>query len=363
VASVDRFCPQLQRYACQVATELRATFSGVGIRLALGVLVWAALYVANEWFWDALFFDWLGLAASTQWVAAAHFFLYDLIKILLLVAGITFAVTYLQSYVSVEKTREWLSGRREGVSHLMAAFLGVVTPFCSCSSVPLFIGFLRGGVPLGVTMTFLISSPLISEVAVVLLAVYFGWQVAALYVVAGVTIAVFSGWLIERLNLTRYVEPIATRSLSINQVSAVSAKPSANLRLATSWAEATKLVRSIFPYLIAGLAVGALIHGWVPQNAVTSVAGVDNPLAVPMMVLLGIPLYGGAASVLPLIEVLHAAAVPIGTLLALLMSVIALSLPELILLKRVLKTRLLVIFVGIVAAGIVAIGYLFNIFA
>ena len=329
-------------------------------QLSLGVLVWVALYIANEWFWDALFFDWFGLSASAPVVASLHFFFYDLIKILLLVAGITFAVTYLQSYVSVEKTREWLSGKREGVSYLMAAFLGVVTPFCSCSSVPLFIGFLRGGVPLGVTMTFLISSPLISEVAVVLLAAFFGWQIAALYVVAGVVIAVFSGWLIERLNLTRFIEPIATRSLSINQVSTVAIRPSLGLRIDTAKAEAAKLVRSIFPYLLAGLAVGAAIHGWVPQDAVTSVAGVYNPLAVPMMVLLGLPLCGGAASVLPLIEVLHAAAVPMGTLLALLMSVIALSLPELILLKRVLKTQLLLIFVAIVAAGIITIGYLFN---
>lgn len=322
--------------------------------------MWVGLFALNEWFWDQLFFGWLRLDASQPWVGAIHFFSYDMVKILLLASGITYLVTFLQSYVSVEQTKKWLTGKREGVSHLLAAVLGVVTPFCSCSSVPLFIGFLRGGVPLGVTVTFLVASPLVSEVAVVLLAVYFGFEVAVLYVLAGMSIAIFAGWLIERLKLTRFVEPIATRSLNISVSSGVMQKPSLSLRLETARSESGKLTKSILPYLVVGLAIGAAMHGFVPEDFVREIAGANNILAVPMMVLLGVPLYGGAAAVLPLIEALSAASVPLGTLLALMMSVIALSIPELVLLRRVLKPQLLAIFVGVVAGGIIAIGYLFN---
>lgn len=330
-------------------------------RLVVLPIAWIALYAANEWFWNALFFDWLQLDPVNGFVAAGHFFAYDFIKIVLLVVGITFLVTVLQSFVSVEKTKKWLSGKGEGVGHLLAASLGVITPFCSCSSVPLFIGFLRGGIPLGVTMTFLIASPLISEVAVVLLGMFFGWHVAALYVLAGFIVAVVSGWLIQRLKLERWVEPFVTKKLQIaNAQGLVEIKPTLQERITEAIEESSSLVKTLLPYLAIGLAVGAILHGWVPSDVIAAVAGRENIFAVPLVVLMGIPLYGGAASVLPLIEVLAGAGIPIGTLLALMMSVIGLSLPEMILLKKVLKPQLLFIFIGIIAAAIILIGYLFN---
>jgi uncharacterized protein len=338
--------------------QVRAT---PGLKLAIWPALWVGAYAVNEWFWSALFFDWLSLDENEPFAKAAHFFSYDLVKILLLVVGVTFLVTLLQSFISVEQTKAWLTGKREGVGHVFAAALGVVTPFCSCSSVPLFIGFLRGGIPLGITMTFLIASPLVSEIAFVLLLIYFGWQIAFLYVIAGFAIAIFSGWLIQRLKLEHLIEPIVTKSLNLS-VSAAgeSAKPGLSLRVATAEAESVSIAKTLLPYLLVGLGIGAFLHGWVPAELIASVAGGANWLAVPLVVLFGIPLYGGGASVLPLIQVLDAAGVGVGTLLALMMSVIALSLPELILLKRVLKPKLLVIFVAIVAASIIAIGYLFN---
>lgn len=330
-------------------------------RISLFAVAWVALYVFNEWFWNALFFQWLGLNPAEGWVAASNFFIYDFIKIVLLVMGITFVVTVLQSFISVEKTQKWLSGKGEGVGHLLAASLGVITPFCSCSSVPLFIGFLRGGIPLGVTMTFLIASPLISEVAVVLLGTFFGWHVALLYVLAGFVVAIFSGWLIQRLKLERWVEPFVTKTMQItNAQGLIEVKPTLQERITEGIEESKDLVKTLLPYLAIGLAVGAVLHGWVPSEAIAAVAGKENIFAVPLVVILGIPLYGGAASVLPLIEVLASAGIPIGTLLALMMSVIGLSLPEMILLKKVLKPQLLIIFIGIIAVSITLIGYFFN---
>lgn len=342
-------------------TLLERTDANTTRRLVVYPLVWIALYSFNEWFWNALFFEWLSLDPLNGWVAASHFFIYDFIKIVLLVTGITFLVTVLQSFISVEKTKSWLSGKGEGIGHVLAAALGVITPFCSCSSVPLFIGFLRGGIPLGVTMTFLIASPLISEVAVVLLGMYFGWGVAALYVAAGFVVAVVSGWLIQRLKLEKWVEPFVTKTLAITNAGGfVETKPTLGERITEGVHESKDLVRTLLPYLAIGLAVGAVLHGWVPSEIIASVAGRENVLAVPMVVLLGIPLYGGAASVLPLVQVLASAGVPVGTLLAFMMAVIGLSLPELILLKKVLKPQLLLVFIGIIAVAIIGIGYLFN---
>lgn len=332
--------------------------------IGLGALAWTAVFIANEFFWDYLFFDLFAADPAGGLATAAHFFFYDLVKIVLLLLGITFVVTFLQSFISVAKTQEWLTGKKEGVGHMLAAVLGVVTPFCSCSSVPLFIGFVRAGIPLGITMTFLVASPLVSEIAFVLLFVYFGWQVALFYLAAGFVIAVFSGWLIQRLKLEGWLEPFVTRSLAVSAAGAQGTRGSMSqglsLRVSLARAEATSVLRSVLPYLVAGLLVGAGIHGWVPDEAIRAVAGSDNWFAVPLMVLIGIPLYGGAASVLPLVQTLAASGVPVGTLLALMMSVIALSLPEMILLKRVMQLKLLATFIAIVAVSIIAVGYLLN---
>jgi uncharacterized membrane protein YraQ (UPF0718 family) len=236
----------------------------------------------------------------------------------------------------------------------------VATPFCSCSAVPAFIGFLAAGVPLGVTMSFLIASPMVNEVAIVLLYGLFGWQIAALYVGAGLTIAIVAGVIIGRLDLERWVEPFVFQTTIRGQT----LDPSRGLtwpnRFAMGRHEVQTITRKIWPYLLVGIGIGAAIHGWVPEQFFVDFAGPDNPLAVPVAALIGIPLYSNAAGILPLVEALNAKGLATGTVLAFMMSVVALSLPEMILLRRVLKPRLLTTFVAVVGAGIVAVGYLFN---
>ena len=325
--------------------------------LALALLVGAIKALAPLW-------DWLlggvaGLDLHARLGESVRFFFYDATKIALLLAVIVFAVALLRSFMSVERTRALLGGRREGVGNAMAAGLGVATPFCSCSAVPAFIGFVSAGVPLGVTLSFLIASPLVNEVAVVLLFGLFGFGVAALYVVSGLTIAIVAGVVLGRMGLERYVEPFVYETHMPAGVD-----PAAGLSWADRVAYARGEVRSIlgrvWPYLLAGIALGAVIHGWVPQDALARVAGSDNPLAVPAAVLIGVPLYSNAAGVLPLIEALHAKGVAMGTLLAFMMAVVALSLPEMVLLRRVLKVRLIAIWAATVAVSITAVGFLFN---
>lgn len=329
--------------------------------LGLRVVIWTAVFTINEIIWDRIFFNILKLSADDRLVAAAHFFVYDLIKILLLSSGITFVMTFLQTFISVERTRMWLSGKNESWGHFLAASLGVVTPFCTCSSVPMFIAFIRGGIPLGITMTFLVSSPLVSEVAFILLLSYLGWKVAFLYLISGVSISIFAGWVISRLKLEKWIDKSVTRSIGFNVInSAESVIPTLQQRITKADDESVKLVKSLFWYLTIGLAVAAGIHGWVPVELIQNIAGSGQWFAVPLLVLLGMPLYGGAVSVLPLVEVLHTAGVPIGTLLALMMSVIGLSLPEVILIRKVLQPKLIAVFVAIVGSGIILTGYLFN---
>jgi hypothetical protein len=317
-------------------------------------------YSINRPLWKWVVFDTAGLDPDTRLGAAAEFFVYDTTKILLLLVGIIFAVTVLRSFMSVERTRALLGGRRERVGNVAAAGLGVATPFCSCSAVPGFIGFLAAGVPLGVTMSFLIASPMVNEVAIVLLYGLFGWQVAALYVTAGLLIAVIAGWVIGRLHLERWVEPFVFETTLSGRSADSSVGPSWSDRFAMARGEVKNILGRIWPYLLVGIGVGAVIHGWVPDDFFARVAGSGNPLAVPIAVVLGIPLYSNAAGILPLVEALHAKGLAIGTVLAFMMSVVALSLPEMILLRRVLKPRLLATFVGVVGVGILMVGFLFN---
>ena len=327
--------------------------------LAAGTLVWVAAIKALAPAWDWLLSDVAGVDLHSRVGESLRFFVYDSTKIALLLAGIVFAVSVLRSFMSVERTRALLGGRREGVGNAMAATLGVATPFCSCSAVPAFIGFVSAGVPLGVTLSFLIASPMVNEVAVVLLFGLFGFGVAALYVASGLSIAIVAGVVLGRLHLERYVEPFVFETHM-----PVCADPAAGLRWADRLAYARGEVRSIlgkvWPYLLAGIALGAVIHGWVPADALASLAGSGNPLAVPAAVLMGVPLYSNAAGVLPLIEALHAKGVAMGTLLAFMMAVVALSAPEMILLRRVLKVRLIAIWALTVAVSITCVGLLFN---
>ncbi|MDT7919975.1 MAG: permease [Meiothermus sp.] len=330
------------------------------IGLGLAALAWVVLYRSILPFWDWVVYQVLGLAAETRLGEAVHFFLYDTSKILLLLCAIIFVVAVIRSFFSVERTRALLGGRRLGVGNLLAAVLGVVTPFCSCSAVPAFIGFVSAGVPLGITLTFLIASPMVNEVALVLLYGLFGWQIAALYLVSGLTLAVVAGLVLGRMGLERYVEPFVYQT----KVGKTSLDPALGLsweqRFEVGLAEVRNILGKIWPYLLLGIGLGAVIHGWVPADLFVRYAGANNPLAVPVAVLLGIPLYSNAAGILPLIEVLYQKGIPMGTLLSFMMAVVALSLPEMILLRRVLKPRLIVIWVSVVGMGIILTGYLFN---
>ena len=323
-------------------------------------VAWAGLYGLDEHAWTWLYGTILGWDLTTGWGSIIHFFSYDTIKIVLLLTGIIFAVTVLRSFASIERTRALLGGRREGIGNVLAASLGVVTPFCSCSAVPAFIGFVASGVPLGVTMSFLIASPLVNEVAIALLLGLFGIGPTLLYVGAGLVIAIVAGLVIGRLRLEGQVEAFVYQTTLRGQVIDSTAGLTWEDRIAMGREEVASILRRIWPYLLVGIGLGALIHGWAPADFFARHAGADNPFAVLVAVAIGVPLYSNAAGILPLVDALYAKGMPMGTLLAFMMATVALSLPEMILLRRVLKPRLIATFAGVTAAGIVAVGYLFN---
>ncbi|MEJ2288894.1 MAG: permease [Deinococcales bacterium] len=329
-------------------------------RLALAAAVWAGLYLLKGPFADGLTYRVLGLVPASRLADAVHFFLFDVVKIVLLLVGIIFVVTVVRSFFSVERTRALLGGRREGAGNVLAAGLGVVTPFCSCSAVPAFIGFVAAGVPLGVTLSFLIASPMVNEIALVMLFGMFGWGIAALYLVSGLALAVVAGMVLGRLRLERWVEPFVFETRLGGQALDPSRQLTWHERVQMGVEEVGSILGKIWPYLLVGIGLGAAIHGWVPQSFFLRYAGPGQPLAVPVAVVLGIPLYSNAAGILPLVEALHAKGLAMGTTLAFMMAVVALSLPEMIILRRVLKPRLIGLYVAVVGAGILATGFLFN---
>ena len=323
-------------------------------------VAWWVLYRVNGPFWDWFFYDLLGLDPESRLGSGLHFFFYDTVKIALLLTGIIFVVTVARSFMSVERTRALLGGKREGVGNVLAAGLGVITPFCSCSAVPAFIGFVAAGVPVGVTMSFLIASPLVNEVAIALLLGLFGVGPTVLYVAAGLTIAVVAGLVLGRIRPERWIDPFVFETRLHGQVIDTTAGLTWDDRTQIGVEEVRTILRRIWPFLLVGIGLGAVIHGWAPEDFFATYAGADNPLGVLVAVVLGIPLYSNAAGILPLVDALYAKGLPMGTLLAFMMAVVALSLPEVILLRRVLKPPLIAAFVGITAVGIVAVGYLFN---
>jgi len=302
-------------------------------------------------------FDVLKLAESSYAAHALHFFIMDVFKIFVLLAFVITLVTYIRSYFSAVRTRKLLAERKHW-GHLLAAALGIVTPFCSCSAVPMFIGFLEGGVPLGVTMTFLIASPSINEIAIALLFGLFGWKITSIYIGSGLVIAIAGGLLIDKLKMERYVEDYVWKIKFDNVADVV--VPSQHERIVQSLAHMRLILSKIWIYVIIGIGVGALIHGYVPENWIGEHLGIARWWSVPLAVAIGVPLYGNAGSTLPAIQALITKGVPIGTALALMMSITAISLPELILLRRVLKPALLATFVAIVAVAIVIVGLIFN---
>lgn len=325
--------------------------------VTIGVAFWAVVY--HYWlpFIVWLFHDVLNVP-DTRWASALEFFVYDSVKVLLLLTLVVFGVGLVRSFFSPQRTRSLLRGRRETTGNVMAAGLGIVTPFCSCSAVPLFIGFVEAGIPLGVTFSFLIAAPMVNEIALVLLYGLFGWEVAALYLVTGLIIAIVAGWVIGRLRMDRYVEDW------VREIRMGDAEDAQELdwpgRVSHAWQAVKDIVGKVWPYVLAGIAVGAIIHGYVPENFMASVMGADAWWSVPLAVLFGIPMYSNAAGIIPIVEALLEKGAALGTVLAFMMAVIALSLPETIILKKVLKWQLIAVFLGVVGAGIMFVGFLFN---
>jgi len=322
-------------------------------------LAWVLLYLLNERLWPVLLGDWLGLDLTGRAGESLAFFFYDTVKIMLLLVGLIFVVGMARTTLSPERVRDVLAGRGLLVGLVLAALLGAVTPFCSCSSIPLFIGFVAAGVPLSITLSFLIASPLINEVAVVMLGGTFGWGVTAVYVVAGLVLAIAAGWVLSRFDLDRWVEPFVF-STPVAALSAEGGSPTLAARIEAARAETRDIVGKVWPYVLVGVGLGALIHGWVPADFFARYAGADNPFAVVVATVAGIPLYANAAGVIPLAEALWVKGVALGTVMAFMMSVVALSIPSLVMLRRVLRMPLLSLFTAIIAVGIVVVGLLLN---
>jgi uncharacterized membrane protein YraQ (UPF0718 family) len=323
-------------------------------------VLWWVLYRVNRSMWDTVVYDLAGLDPHSRLGSGVHFFFYDTVKIILLLVGVIFVVTVLRSFMSIERSRALLGGKRQGVGNVMAAGLGVITPFCSCSAVPAFIGFVAAGVPIGVTLSFLIASPLVNEIAIGLLATMFGWKIAGAYIAAGLVIAVVAGWVLGRLGVERWVEPFVFETRLGGQVIDSTAGLTFADRLRMGREEVGTILRKIWPYLLVGIGIGAVIHGWAPEEFFTRYAGPGNPVAVLVAVVIGIPLYSNAAGIMPLVQALYDKGLPMGTLLAFMMAVVALSLPEMILLRRVLRPQLIAVYLAVVGTAITAVGYLFN---
>lgn len=325
------------------------------ILLPIWILLYMNLTPLSDFITEHIF----QLSPGKHLTETIRFFIYEVPKVMLLLVLIIFAVGILKSYFSPEKTRKMLAGKSLFTGNVMASVLGIVTPFCSCSAIPLFLGFVEAGVPLGVTFSFLIAAPMINEVALVLLAGLFGWKVALIYVSTGLLIAIFSGWIIGVLGLEKYVADWVFQIKS-NQVETKEEKLNFQDRLSIAYQSVKDIVGKIWLYIIIGIAVGAAAHGYVPEDFLGSILGKDKWYAVPLAILMGIPLYSNAAGVIPIVSVLIEKGVSLGTALAFMMSVIALSLPEIIILKKVLKWQLIAIFIAVVALGIVIVGYIFN---
>jgi len=326
---------------------------------SLLLLVWLVVYVFLLPAVDGFVYGVLKLEPGTRLTSALHFFLYEAPKVLLLLTIVVFGVGIVRSYFSPEKTRRILENKPLLLGNVLASTLGIVTPFCSCSAVPLFIGFVEAGIPLGVTFSFLIAAPMINEIAIVLLFGLFGWKVTLLYVSTGLSIAILAGYVINKLKVERFVEDwvYTIRSQPLNMQEE---QLTLDDRVEFGFAQVREIVSKVWLYVLVGIAVGAGIHGYVPENFMAGLMGKSAWWAVPVSVLIGVPLYSNAAGIIPIVHALLEKGASLGTTLAFMMSVIGLSLPETIILRKVLKLPLIFIFVGVVATGILLVGYLFN---
>jgi uncharacterized protein len=329
------------------------------LHLTYSLIFWVLIYIYLQPLSRWLTYSVIGLPEHSHLSSAVEFFIFEAPKVLLLLTLVVFGVGIIRSFFTPERTRQMLAGKRESVGNVLAALLGIVTPFCSCSAVPLFIGFVTAGVPLGVTFSFLVSAPMVNEVAVVLLFGLFGWKVAALYMGTGLLIAMISGWVIGKLKMEKHVEPWVYEIQS----------GSAGLDERLSWQEriqyglnaVKEIVGKVWLYVVIGIGVGAWIHGYVPEDYLASIMGKDVWWTVPVAVIIGIPMYSNAAGIIPVVQALLEKGAALGTVLAFMMAVIALSLPEMVILRKVLKPMLIGTFIGVVGVGILIVGYLFNI--
>jgi uncharacterized membrane protein YraQ (UPF0718 family) len=325
---------------------------------AAAVMLWGIAYSQL-----APLADWISVLLPVERAnhlgEAIRFFVYDTPKVLLLLILVVFGMGVVRSFFSPEKTRALLAGKREGVGNVLGAGLGIVTPFCSCSAVPLFIGFVSAGVPLGITFSFLIAAPMVNEVALGLLFGLVGWKVALTYLGFGLAVAILAGWVIGRLRLEHWLETWVREFRSCAAV-VPSERLTAVDRIKAGISAVSDIVGRVWPWIIAGIAVGAFIHGYVPSDLLAAMMGRDAWWSVPAAVLIGIPLYSSAAGIVPVVEALIAKGAALGTVLAFMMSVIALSLPEMIIRRKVLSIRLIAVFIGVVGTGILAVGLLFN---
>jgi uncharacterized membrane protein YraQ (UPF0718 family) len=329
------------------------------LKIVFGIAIWYTLYHYLQFLTDLLIDNIIGLEKGAHFTESLRFFIYEVPKVLMLLILIVFFVGIIRTYFTPEKTRKVLEGKSLFTGNVLAALLGIVTPFCSCSAIPLFLGFMQAGVPLGVTFSFLISAPMINEVAVILLFGLFGWKVALIYVLTGLVIAILSGFIIGKLKLEKYVE---------NWVYQIKGEGDDTLEESTTMSQrihlgviaVKEIVGKVWIYIVIGIAVGAAAHGYVPESFMTNLMGKSTWYSVPLSILIGVPLYSNAAGIIPIVSVFIEKGVPLGTALAFMMSVIGLSLPEMIILKKVLKLPLIFTFIGIVATGIMIVGFLFN---
>jgi uncharacterized membrane protein YraQ (UPF0718 family) len=327
--------------------------------LTIALFAWIMIYLNLEEWTNYLVDDLFKLQSNSHLTESVRFFLFEVPKVMMLLVGIIFIVGIIRSYFSPEKTRKALEGKSLFAGNIMASVLGIVTPFCSCSAIPLFLGFVEAGIPMGVTFSFLIAAPLINEVALILLASMFGWKIALIYSLTGLIIAILAGFIIEKLKLQRFVADWVFESKSLN-TNTLKQKATFQERVAAGKEAVREITGKIWIYIIAGIAIGAGAHGYVPDAYLANALGNQNLFAVPLAIVVGIPLYSNAAGIVPIVSVLINKGVSLGTALAFMMSVIGLSLPELIILKKVLKWQLIAIFIVVVAIGILIVGFIFN---
>ncbi len=325
----------------------------------LGLILWYLIYRQLLPFSQFVSYNLFGLSKGSHLGDAVQFFIYDAPKVMMLLTLIVFVIGMIRSFFTQERTRKYLAGKRESAGNVMAAFLGIVTPFCSCSAVPLFLGFVQAGVPLGVTFSFLIAAPMVNEIALILLYGLLGWKVAAIYLTSGLLIAIISGWIIGRLGLEHWIEEWV-QEMRTAEALVFEEKPSWSDRIIRGKDAVREVIGKVWLYVLVGIAVGAVIHGYIPEDFMAKVMGKDSWWSVPAAVLVGIPMYSNAAGIVPVVEALLGKGAALGTVLAFMMSVIALSLPEIVILRKVLKPKLIAVFIAVVGSGILFTGYLFN---